>query len=450
MQAILQLVPRLEVDQQGFLTLKWNKSSRKVRIPTAQTLWNQEHSNPWDRLEQDAAWGIVLHWYGDDTGFDRSVEGYLRGFNELRQVANYTTRTSAHFLVGNAYPKPISGSDPEAVTILQTQVPDADGTPYVASHLQPLDYQLHKERRQYFVRALYELGYQQPTIHSILQDWFDGRHVDANMRSLAIELTGCDFDTPDHSPTRQQTANVVGVVWALMQHYGIQACNILGHNEIQIDKPDPGKCFMALVRCLLCAKALTENDPVMNELVFGQHLGSEKDTMLAAQVYIQWVRDYLVLVSRPSLVYTWEAESGFWFMADKIMGNSLPTATGFTHPLPGSSTNPEQSFGYPSNHEGVDLYIQDNSLPEQLPVQLIADGKCLFAGDAHGHHPGKQAIFRHRQSDGAEILSIYGNLSSLGDIHVERDYPLGYPVGMINCNQSGVKVLHFAIAYRSV
>jgi hypothetical protein len=415
----------------------------------AQTQWNREHSNHWDRLEQDTDWGIVLHWYGDNTSFDRTIEGYLRGFDELRQVDDYITRTSAHFLVGGGLLTPSPGSDRDAMPILQTQKADADGTPFVASHLKPLDYQLHQERGQYFVRALYELGYQQPTIHSILQDWFDGQRVDANMRSLAIELTGCDFNTPEHSPTNQQTANVVGLVWALMQYYGIRASNILGHHEIQIDKPDPGKRFMALVRCLLGAKAMTENNPVMNKLVFGQHLGSEQDTSLAARIYLQWVRDYLVKVSRPSQVYAWEAESGYWFLADGIMGEALPTASGFLHPLPDSSTSPEHSFCYPSNHEGVDLYIKDSSRSKPLPIKLITDGVCLYAGDAHGDHPGKQAIFRHRQRDGAEILSIYGNLSRLQDLREGSIYPPGYPIGMIRCNLSGTKILHFAIAYRT-
>jgi hypothetical protein len=171
-----------------------------------------EHSHRWDRLERDANWGIVLHWYGDDASFDRSEEGYLRGFNSLRQVANYTTRTSAHVLVGSETPTYYRDSDREAISILQTQKPDVDGYPFTASHLQALDYELHKEKRQYFVRALYELGYRQPSIHSILQEWFDGNRVDANMRSFAIELTGSNFELPDHSQS-QQTLTRSGVVW---------------------------------------------------------------------------------------------------------------------------------------------------------------------------------------------------------------------------------------------
>jgi hypothetical protein len=83
-----------------------DQGSSTARIPLDQTLWNQEHRNSWNRLESNLHWAMVLHWYGDDNGFDRTIEGYLRGFDELRQVANYITRTSSHFLVGADYPQP--------------------------------------------------------------------------------------------------------------------------------------------------------------------------------------------------------------------------------------------------------------------------------------------------------------------------------------------------------
>jgi hypothetical protein len=326
MDEILELVPPVEVDWQGFMILKGNRGSEQRRIPVAQTQWNREHSNRWDRLDRSADWGIVLHWYGDEVGFDRTVEGYLRGFDEIRKVDDYITRTSSHFLIGSEFPVPGPGSDHESITILQTQLPDADGRPFTASHLKQLDYLLHQEKRQYFVRALYELGYRQPTVHSILQDWFDGKHVDANTRSLAIELTGCYFDSQTHSPTNQQIANVVGVVWALMRRYSIKASNILGHNEIQLDKSDPGKRFMALIRLLVGAKALTDVDPVMNDLIFGQYLDIKYDPALAVRIYFEWVRDYLVLVSQPSQAATWEMESGYWSLFDKITDQVAPVS----------------------------------------------------------------------------------------------------------------------------
>jgi N-acetyl-anhydromuramyl-L-alanine amidase AmpD len=50
--------------------------------------------------------------------------------------------------------------------------------------------------------------------------------MDPNMRTIAIEITGYDFENPEHYPGEQQIANVVGVVWAVMKRYGIPAMNI--------------------------------------------------------------------------------------------------------------------------------------------------------------------------------------------------------------------------------
>jgi N-acetyl-anhydromuramyl-L-alanine amidase AmpD len=139
--------------------------------------------------------------------------------------------------------------------------------------------------------------YRQPIIHSILQEWFDGLTMDANMRILAIELTGSYFNTQGHIPSSQQIANAIGLIWAMMKRYGMRASTILGQHEISLDKSDPGKRFMALIRCLLGAKALTEKYLKINKLVFGQQLSSGHKPIQAVIIYLRWVRDYMTLVS---------------------------------------------------------------------------------------------------------------------------------------------------------
>jgi hypothetical protein len=178
----------------------------------------------------------------------------LRGFDSLRNANNYTTRTSAHFLVGNAAPVPQAMAKEDVIGVLQTQAPDQDGTPFVASHLRPLNYKLHRERQQYFVKALDALEYADRDVHSILQDFFNGAKIDPGWRTIAIEITGFDFDDPEMTPDSQQMANVLGVIWAVMKRYKISALDILGHHEIELDKPDPGKLFMASIRYLLGVK----------------------------------------------------------------------------------------------------------------------------------------------------------------------------------------------------
>jgi hypothetical protein len=90
-------------------------------------------------------WGIVLHWYGDKENFDKTIKGYIRGFDSLRKVATYITRTSAHFLVGPERLEQATINQSTGISVLQTQMPDKDGTPFVASHLMYLDYLAHQE-----------------------------------------------------------------------------------------------------------------------------------------------------------------------------------------------------------------------------------------------------------------------------------------------------------------
>jgi hypothetical protein len=444
-RAILLRLPRIELNQAGNFLLK-PANAPGTPLPLAQTQWNRENSHDWDRLQTGHPWAIVLHWFGDDPAAAQSTASYLHGFDGLRIISGYETRTSTHALVGTAHP-----ADPgDGVAILQTQLPHADGTPLVASHLQMLDYESHSQRQQYFVRALYQLGYQEATIHSILQDWFDGAWLDPNMRSLAVELTGRDFDSREHYPPDQQIANTIAVVAALMRRYQVPGSSILGHLEIQTNKPDPGKKFMALVRCLLGALALTSGEPTLKELLFGQYLGDHGDAERAVRTYFQFGRDYLLLTGRPNQVYEWEAESGYWGLADQLPGRThtpLLRAPHFHPPLPSASAVVGATFLIPHDHAGADLYLPASSASAQTDVLLSAAGQCLFAGPIRNHHSGYQAFFRHRQADGAEVLSHYANLSSLSDLQPGTLYPAGQVVGQLSGGPGRTFLLHFGIAY---
>jgi len=444
-RAILRRLPELEVDQGGIFCYR-PRNSPAVPLPAAQTQWNLEHANRWDRLESGYPWAIVLHWYGDNPDARQSVSSYLNGFNGLRQIEDYETRTSAHALVGRAHPAYRSGT----ISILQTQNPYTDGTPLVASHLGRLDYLSHSQRQQYFVRALYTLNHQESSVHSVLQDWFDGPVIDPNMRSLGIELTGRDLDAPGSYPSDQQVANTVALVAALMRRYQVRGSNLLGHNEIAINKPDPGKKFMALIRCLLGAQALTTNDPVLKDLLFSQYLGEHGDPERAVRSYFQFGRDFLLLTGYPHQVYEWEAQSGYWELADLLPGSNhtlLPPTQIFLQPLPGAQPLEGATFLNPHNHAGVDLYLPANSTTAVTNVQLSAPGQCLYTGPDRYGHPGHQAIFRHRQSDGAEVLSLYGNLNELEALQPGMVYPAGQTVGQLNSGQGKTFLLHFGIAY---
>jgi hypothetical protein len=129
---ILSKVPKTEVDKKGYLVLLAPEGQTSGCVPQAQTQWNKENSSPSDRLFRQLPWGIVLHWYGDKENFDRSIKGYLRGFDGLRKVDGYMTRTSAHFLVGAQMPGRELDQVKDEIGIVQMQVPDKDGIPFVA------------------------------------------------------------------------------------------------------------------------------------------------------------------------------------------------------------------------------------------------------------------------------------------------------------------------------
>jgi hypothetical protein len=445
---ILRGVPETIVPQNGYLYLVNEPGSPFQRVPFAPTQWNQERSQVVDELFPEMRWGLVLHWYGDPDYFDRTVKGYLRGFNSLRRIADFESRTSAHFLVGDGFPDTAIEADKDFFGILQTQRPSPKGVPYLASHLNNFAVR-DFEGDQYFVNALYKLGLVESTINPVLQDLFEGPKVDPNFRTIAIEITGFDFDDPKHFPTNQKIANVLSVVWALMKRYRIRAIDILGHHEIQVSNADPGKKFMALMRMLLGIKALVDGDAMMKHLVFGPFLVGDSIPANAVQRYFAFVRNYLVLVGLPIEVYEWETRSKFWFIHDQIagQGSMMQLMDGGFFPLQGEATHPGSWYLDPDNHEGIDIYTVGQSL-QTSGVRLAANGACMFIGENRGFHHGKVAGFRHRQSDGAELLTLYGHMRAISDIKVGKVYPAGYPVGQLGVVDDGTNpFLHFSAAY---
>jgi hypothetical protein len=451
LQRILSRVPASLIGEDGYLRLLDAQGDDLGRVPQARTQWNIEKSQPYDRLMDGMPWGLVLHWYEEPDGdFEDRLDRYLGGFNGLRRVEDYYTRTSAHFLVGDMLPVD-EGEIQERVGIAQIQAPDADGTPFVASHLRFLDYRVGYDRQQYFIRALDLLEEKEPGIHSMLQDFYAGPKIDPGYRTIAIEISGRDFDEPGRLPSEQKIANVLSVVCAVMKRYRIYANDVMGHLEIDIQKTDPGKQFMAYIRLLLAVKALVDQDPEMFELVFGRfnHSHTPLEGVLK---YLAFIRDYLVLVARPTQVYRWEVQSKYWLLVDLVSGKKQIPDTGnrFIYPLRGSYALKGDNFLNPGNHEGVDLYPQDAG-QSSTPVFLVADGVCLFVGRSYGYCPGLSVVFRHRQPDGSEILTFYGHLSEVEDLQVGSFYYCGRRIGKVQSYVSYMgRYLHFAIAYGAV
>ena len=189
-------------------------------------------------------------------------------------------------------------------------------------------------------------------------------------------------------------------------------------------------------------------------LVFGPFLKAEGNLQQAVTSYFRFLRDYLVLVGAQQQVYDWEAESKYWFVYDRLVnadGRGF-MAEQFLWPLSGTAAQAGYTFLNPDFHAGVDFYQakegQRKSASLSRPIYLAANGRCVHTGATHAHCQGKTALFRHRQSDGAEVLTVYDHLGELSNIQTGEDYPAGSLIGAIRAEHSYIDpYLHFAVAY---
>jgi hypothetical protein len=446
---VLSITPRLKIDQAGYL-MKLDGPGGKVHMPQAQTQWNLETMADYDRLLTRYPWVIVIHWFGNTENHQNTLDAFLRGFDGLRSIAGREQRTSAHFLVGRNIPSQAAAS---SVSVVQTQKPGPEGIPYLASHIYYLTSADLKERN-YFLRALDELSWEQPGVHSGLQEIFSKPQIDPNYYTLAIEMDGYDFDNPDHFPPAQQTANLLGLLWALMERYQLPASAVVGHDEIDLRKGDPGKKFMATVRYLLGLKALVEGDPRMCQLVFGQYYAKGRNALDAIEGYFNFVQAYLARTATPKQVFEWETETNYWLVTDSLAGRSRDfQRTGRLFlPMGELFVSRGSAYLHPESHEGIDLYSNpdpaDYLNPVDQAILLSFQGECLYTGLGGGCGIGPAAVFRHRTDSGAEFVSIYGHLSSIGKVTTGKFYPAGYPLGSVR--GSGFAddgYLHLAFAY---
>lgn len=207
-----------------------------------------------------------------------------------------------------------------------------------------------------------------------------------------------------------------------------------------------------MIRYLIGIKALLDNDPLMNKLVFGSFLDDGGDAEKSVQKYFKFVYDYLLMVSKPNHVYEWEGLSGYWFLRDLVEGQPSPTlGRRFLSPIASKYSSPGRSFTLPENHEGIDLYKDESTISKAHPEDqalLVTHGQCLYIGEFKGYNGGKVAIFRHRQLSGSQVLSVYGHLEKVYDLSIGVEYPIHYPIGEIMNDHSHTEpFLHFAMAY---
>lgn len=445
-QKILLSVPDLSFDSAGFL---WFVSSNRtnMRLPVRRTQWNIEHSAAVDKLLPQYAWQIVLHWFGDSGDHNDNIDFFFYGFDQKKRVAEGKNYTSAHFLVGT---KRIDPKE-KGLSILQTQTPDNSGNPFVCSHLYYKDAE-NLPDDNYFLNAVKELSFEDKSIYFGLQDIYSHKDLDPNYTTIAIEISGSDFDNPDYDQNGQQIANVVGLLWALMRKYNISAQKILGHEEIDQRKTDPGKLFIALIRYLIGIKALLDENAEMFNLVFRDFLERSPDVDSAVKSYFDFYHGLLSYVARPDQVFRWESDTKFGVVQQTLHGEKEFNTDKFILPVYPRFYPRADGFLLPVNHEGLDIYTTTTSSDYKqvwpVEVNLVSDGECVFVGRGSGCSWGKAAVFRHRQSDGAEFVSIYGHLNETSIFNIGKTYLIGTPVGMVcGSGKADDSYLHFALAY---
>jgi len=106
----------------------------------------------------------------------------------------------------------------------------------------------------------------------------------------------------------------------------------------------------------------------------------------------------------------------------------------------------------PENHEGMDLLVRGAknryNKTATSEARLVADGVCIFTGEIDRCNPGQSVIFSHCQPDGAQILTVFGNISELGSLRAGESYPAGTRVGFIESTRTRWNPsLHFAVAF---
>jgi peptidoglycan/xylan/chitin deacetylase (PgdA/CDA1 family) len=101
--------------------------------------------------------------------------------------------------------------------------------------------------------------YEQVGVGQDFVDFIRAGNKDFDSFSLGVEQVGTNYSLnfPEQFPPSQQIANVLALVEAASERYGLSVWDIVGHHEIQ-EKDDPGDEYMLTLRYLLGLSYLLE------------------------------------------------------------------------------------------------------------------------------------------------------------------------------------------------
>jgi hypothetical protein len=235
---ILSIQPELSFDENGKLYYEEGESTNPVlTVETDRHLYF-----PYEQLS-DVKF-FVIHFDGAPqtlaSGEYRTVLNTVNGLNR-------SGKPSVQFCV-DSYPVSDEFVDKNGVGVILSQA--TGPMPYKGRNV-IIGYDLATGREDLNRVKTADL-YEEVGVGKDFVDFIRAGYKDFESFSLALEQVGTNFsyDFPEQFPPNQQIANVLALVEAASERYGLSVWDIVGHHEIQ-EKGDPGDEYMLTLRYLL-------------------------------------------------------------------------------------------------------------------------------------------------------------------------------------------------------
>ncbi|NIT04450.1 peptidoglycan DD-metalloendopeptidase family protein [Candidatus Saccharibacteria bacterium] len=406
-KGILELVPEMQIDEDGYLLLHslnpgWERAPLIAKGPT-----------DWESIELTAEllgspvqWAVVL----------QRVNGKLED----------DPFVYSHFLVGEG-------------GVVQTKEPGAQGTPLVIWQLQQIDWDAYLRNGQPYVYSAFSVSLDPrfPGFDPILVELYETR-VSIHRRSIVVKVDG--------ELTGESTADLLGLLWAL-RRYGVGPWEIWDNHEVYGHNRDPSRDLgveeAAKLRYLLGILTLTQGSDEDKELYFGPFLQEEEAHQEAVENYFASLRKYLMRVLLPVEMQRWDIETGYFFLHDALFGDGegMPIAEFFDYPIPlelqtaGGYRHLQRQRDRKTDEEidawhiGEDFNIGTGNEDIGFPVKAIGTGRVVYAKRS-GNGLGNLVVVRHRLPDGSEVYSRYAHLSEIF-VKLGETVELGQVIGAI-------------------
>ncbi|MFH1971616.1 MAG: N-acetylmuramoyl-L-alanine amidase [Patescibacteria group bacterium] len=252
-EKLLNLAPNYSFDTKGNLTLK----GAKVELETPLSLS--------EKVKKVTA--IIIHYDGASPNYSDNSGKLQRRTPVLTKRWGLDPRgLSMHWCVGNGLPDNNDGT-----SVLQTM--EASGDPFLPfKRIAPPIANLEVR-----VKKITETGNSFEKVGIVTPKWITYASSEGLRNySVGFEQVGSDFNKsfPSMMPPDQQVSNVLGLTVACMKQWNLGPWDVIGHNEINNEKADPGSKYMAIMRILIGSFALKHK--AKERKLYGFIFGKEK------------------------------------------------------------------------------------------------------------------------------------------------------------------------------